>query len=114
MNPLFDTVLKSGLLLDALGVIGLGLIGLSAVRLSQRRKSWGGTLMALGAIGLLVARLMVIVRPHLSEMGLLQLLGDTSARVTMVLPTFLLTLGLAGVVWGIWAHERWLRETARD
>jgi len=114
MNPLFDTAVKSGLLLDALGVIGLGLIGLSAVRLAQRRQSWGGTTMALGAITLLVARLIVITRPHLAELGLLQLLGDTSTRLLLALPSFLLTLGLAGVVWGLWAHERWLKETSRN
>jgi hypothetical protein len=26
------------------------------------------------------------------------------------LPPLLLTFGLAGVVWGLWGHERWLGE----
>jgi hypothetical protein len=113
MNLLFETIIKGSFLMDSLGVVGLGLISLSAVRLSQQRRSWGGTTLAAGAIALLLARLIVLFRPHLAEAGLLDLLGDSASRLAFVLPTFLLTIGLAGVVWGVWAHERWLRETSR-
>ena len=55
MNLLLEVILKSGLLLDACGVIGLGLLGLAAVKLTSRDKSWGGTMMASGAISLILA-----------------------------------------------------------
>ncbi|WAC20211.1 hypothetical protein OVA24_02305 [Luteolibacter sp. SL250] len=113
MNLLFETIVKGSFLMDCLGVIGLGLISLSAVRLAQQRGSWGGTIMAAGAIALLTARLIVLFRNHMAAAGMLDLPGDPAARMMFVLPTFLLTLGLAGVVWGVWAHERWLREVSR-
>ena len=114
MNPLLDVIIKNGLFLDALGVLGLGLIGLAAVRLAQRERSWGGTMMCIGAIGLLLARLLILVVPHLASGEFSHLLSGNPTRIAVALPPFLLTLGLAGVVWGIWAHERWLRETTRD
>ena len=52
MNPLLEVILNQGLLFDALGVIGLGLLGMAAVRLARRNQSWGGTMMAVGAIAL--------------------------------------------------------------
>jgi hypothetical protein len=113
MSLLFEFIVKGSFLMDCLGVIGLGLISLSAVRLAQQRKSWGGFTMAAGATALLTARLIVLFRTHLLAAGILDLPGDSLAQLAFVLPTFLLTIGLAGVVWGIWAHERWLRETAR-
>ncbi len=57
MNPLLEVILNHGLLFDAVGVIGLGLLGFAAVRLARRNQSWGGTMMAVGAIALLLARL---------------------------------------------------------
>lgn len=109
MNPFFDIIVRNGLLLDALGILGLGLIGLSAVRLARRHRSWGGNLMATGAIGLLVARLFILSRPLLMEAGLFD--AGNLGRIASILPPLLLTLGLAGIVWGVWAHERWIRET---
>lgn len=110
MNPLLDAIVTNGLLLDAAGVIGLGFVGLAAVRLSQRERSWGGTMMAIGAIGLLVARLFILATPLLAKGGIFQALGGKTTYTLMTLPPFLLTLGLAGIVWGLWAHEKWLRE----
>jgi len=110
MNPLLEVIFTNGLLLDAAGVLGLGLIGLSAVRLSRRERSWGGTMMAIGAIGLLAARLFILATPFLAKGGVFQAMGPKSTNTIMVLPTILLTLGLAGIVWGLWAHEKWLRE----
>lgn len=114
MNPLFEAIIKGGFLVDSLGVVGLGLIGVAAVRLAGKERSWGGTTMALGAIGLIIARLIVLFRPHLAAAGIFEMLGDASTRMVFVLPTFLLTLGLAGVVWGLWAHDKWLKDGAKN
>jgi hypothetical protein len=111
MNSPLEILIRSGLLLDALGVIGLGLIGLAAVRLAQRYQSWGGTMMAFGAIALLIARLYVILSPHIMSNEVLHLIGPVGISLTYGLPPMLLTFGLAGVVWGLWGHERWLKET---
>jgi zinc transporter ZupT len=111
MNPLFEGIIQNGLLLDAAGVIGIGFVGLAAVRLARREKSWGGTMMAFGAIALLAARLFILLAPSLREGGFFEMIGSEMARFVMILPPIFLTLGFAGIVWGIWAHERWLRET---
>lgn len=108
MNPLFDVLIRNGLLLDAFGVLGLGLIGLAAVRLSRRDRSWGGAFMAVGAISLLAARLFILSKPALADLGMT--LTGTAGSIAAILPSVFLTIGLAGIVWGIWAHERWLRE----
>lgn len=108
MNPLLDAILKQGLLLDAAGVTGLGLIGLAAVKLACRSRSWGGTMMATGAIALLVARLYLIISPHVMTMEVLAAIGPVGNSLLIGLPPLLLTLGLAGIVWGLWGHERWL------
>jgi hypothetical protein len=99
VNPLLEIVIEKGLLLDAAGVIGLGLVALAAVKLARKDRSWGGTMMASGAIALLVARLYLLTSPHF-----------LTREIVAELPAFLLTFGLAGIVWGLWGHERWLRE----
>ena len=109
MNPLFDVFIRNGLLLDVFGVLGLGLIGLAAVRLSRRDRSWGGTFMTVGAVSLLAARLFILSKPALAEMGLM--LTGTAGSLAIILPPVFLTIGLAGIVWGVWAHERWLKES---
>lgn len=109
MNPLLDAILRQGLLLDAAGVIGLGMIGLAAVKLALRNQSWGGTMMAAGAISLLTARLYLIVAPHILTMDILAAIGPVGNSLLIGVPPLLLTLGLAGIVWGLWGHERWLR-----
>lgn len=98
---------------DALGVIGLGLLGLAAVKLARRYESWGGTMMALGAICLLLARLYFILAPHLINDDVLIAIGPVGISLTMALPPMLLTFGLAGIVWGLWGHERWVQEETR-
>jgi hypothetical protein len=108
MNPLSDALVRGGLLLDVFGVLGLGLIGLTAVRLSRRDGSWGGPWMSVGALSLLSARLFVLAKPALTELGVT--FTGTAARLAIVLPPLFLILGLAGIVWGVWAHDRWLRE----
>lgn len=110
MNPLFESFLTHGLLLDVAGVLGLGLFGLAALRLSLLHRSWGGGMMAAGAIALLLARLYFIVSPHVINDDFLHAIGPVGISLTIGLPPILLTMGLAGVVWGLWGHERWLRE----
>jgi hypothetical protein len=110
MNSPLEILVRNGLLLDAFGVIGIGLIGLAAVRLARRNQSWGGTMMAYGAIALLVARLYLMLSPHFVNDDVLHMIGAVGISMTYALPPILLTLGLAGVVWGLWGHERWLKE----
>ena len=113
MNLLLEVILKSGLLLDACGVIGLGLLGLAAVKLTSRDKSWGGTMMASGAISLILARMFYLISPHFMTADFLISIGRVGISITEALPPLLLTFGLAGIVWGLWGHERWLNEESR-
>jgi hypothetical protein len=110
VNPLLEIVIEKGLLLDAAGVIGLGLVALAAVKLARKDCSWGGTMMASGAIALLVARLYLLTSPHFLTREIVAELPAFLVTMMGILPTGLLTFGLAGIVWGLWGHERWLRE----
>ncbi len=110
MNPLLESILKQGLLFDAVGIIGLGLIGLAAVKLALRNRSWGGTMMAVGAVSLLIVRLYLVIAPHVITLDLLCDIGPLGNSLLIGLPPILLSLGLAGIVWGLWGHERWLNE----
>lgn len=113
MNPLLELILNRGLLFDTLGVLGLGLVGLAAVRLSRRYQSWGGTMMAVGAISVLLARLYHVIAPFVITHDVLHAIGPVGISLMIGLPPMLLTLGLAGIVWGLWSHERWLRAEGR-
>lgn len=113
MNLLLEVIVKNGLLLDACGVIGLGLLGLAAVKLASKDKSWGGTMMASGAISLLLARLFLSLSPHFMDNDFQSAIGPVGISLTIALPPLLLTFGLAGIVWGLWGHERWLNEETR-
>lgn len=113
MNPLLEVILKNGLLLDAAGVIGLGLIGLAAVKLARRHQSWGGTMMAVGAVAVLLARFYLVISPHFVDNNVLHSIGPIGISLTIGLPPLLLTFGLAGIVWGLWGHERWLNDENR-
>jgi hypothetical protein len=108
MNPLLETILGHGLLFDAVGVLGLGVLGLAAVKLARVHRSWGGMMMAGGAIALLISRLYLISAPHFMTDDVLGMIGPVGISLTIGLPPILLTLGLAGVVWGLWGHHRWL------
>jgi hypothetical protein len=109
MDLLLDVFVRNGFLLDAIGVLGLGLLGLASVRLSQRYRSWGGSLLASGALLLLLGRLLVLISPHLVTPDFQASMSGTVAEILNLAPMALLTLGLAGVVWGLWGHEQWLR-----
>jgi hypothetical protein len=52
---------------------------------------------------------MVLVSPHLVTPDVQASMGVTVAEIINLAPMALLTLGLAGVVWGLWGHEQWLR-----
>ena len=113
MNLLLEVAIKNGALFDAIGVIGLGLFGVAAVRLSKRYQSWGGTMMAAGAIALIVARIYYVLAPHFVNFNFLAAIGPVGNFMIELLPPLLLTFGLAGIVWGLWGHERWLSEESR-
>lgn len=110
MNSPLEILIQNGLLVDVFGVFGIGLIAFAAVRLTRRYQSWGGTMMALGALALLIGRLYLMVSPHFLNDDFLEMIGPVGISMTYGLPPILLTFGLAGVVWGLWGHERWLRE----
>ncbi len=110
MNPLLKSIVNQGLMLDALGLIGLLLIALAAVKLARRHSSWGGNMMAIGAIALLIVRTYLITAPFWVTDNVLRAIGPIGISMMEGLPTLLLTFGLAGVVWGLWGHERWLNE----
>ena len=109
MNSPLDLLSHSGLLMDMAGVCGLGLVAMAAIRLARRHRSWGGTMMAYGAIALLCARLYHILAPHVITNDVLHAIGPVGISMTYGLPPILLSLGLAGVVWGLWGHDRWLK-----
>ncbi len=113
MNPSLDLILNHDLLFHACGLIGLSLIALAALKLARRYQSWGGTMMAAGAICLLLGRLFMLLSPHFIDDDFLYAAGPIGIGLTIALPPLLLSFGLAGVVWGLWGHERWLNEESR-
>ena len=110
MNLSLDAILNNGLLFDVCGLIGLSLIALAAIKLARRYRSWGGTMMAAGAICLLIGRIFLLLAPHVIDDKFLYAAGPIGIGLTIALPPLLLSFGLAGVVWGLWGHERWLNE----
>lgn len=110
MNLLLESIVANGLLLDAFGLIGLGLLALAAMRLMREKKSWGGSMMGYGALALLIARIHVMLAPHYVSSDLLHAIGPIGNTLMIALPPIFLTFGLAGVVWGLWGHEKWMKE----
>jgi len=113
MNLLLEIVVENGLLLDAAGIIGIGLVALAAAKLARRDQSWGGNLMAVGAISLLIARLFFLTRPHFMSDDFLLAIGPMGIAALYALPPVLLTFGLGGIVGGLWSHERWINQEQR-
>lgn len=110
MNLLLEFIISGGFLLEALGVVGLGMVGMAAVRLANRYRSWGGSLLASGALMLLLGRIWTIAAQQLLTPDTKFSLGESWSTVFTIVPMALLTMGIAGVVWGLWGHEQWLRE----
>ncbi len=110
MDLLLEVIVANGLVFDAMGVIGLGVLALAALRLVRNEKSWGGSMMGYGAVALLVARVYILLAPHFVDDDFLSAIGPVGISLTMALPPILLTFGFAGVVWGLWGHEKWLKE----
>jgi len=113
MNLLLEVAIKNGALFDAIGVIGLGLFGVAAVRLSKRYQSWGGTMMAIGSIALILARIYYVLAPHFMTFDFQASIGRVGITLAEGVPPLLLTFGLAGIVLGLWGHERWLSDESR-
>lgn len=113
MSPLLEVILVNGLVLDVCGILGLCLVALAAVKLARIHRSWGGSMMALGAVALLTARLYFLLSRHIVTDNLLDAIGPLGYALLYAAPPLLLTFGLAGVVWGLWGHERWLAEERR-
>lgn len=110
MNPLLESIISNSPLLDTLGVAGLGILALAALRLVRNNRSWGGSMMGYGALALLLARLYILLAPHFVDNDFLYAIGPFGIALTEGLPPLLLTFGLAGVVWGLWGHDKWLKE----
>lgn len=113
MSQLLELLVQHGLLLDIAGVTGLGLVALAAVRLSRCHRSWGGGMIAFGAIAVLLARVFLVLAPHLIDNQALEMMGALGISLMIALPPLCLSLGLAGMVFGLWAHERWVNEVSR-
>ncbi len=110
MNQLLESTVSTGFVFDSVGVIGLGILALAAMRLVKNDKSWGGSMLGYGALALLVARLYVLVSPQFVTLEFHEAIGPIGIALTEALPPLFLTFGLAGVVWGLWGHERWMKE----
>lgn len=104
--------LASQSVLSMLGMLGIGLVGLSALRIAYRDGSFGGRIMAWGAIALLSARLYHILAPSLITREWLAEIGPPGIAALIAVPPLLLSFGLAGVVWGLWMHQRWAKRDA--
>ena len=113
MSQLLEVFVRNGLLMDIAGVAGLGLVALAAARLSHRHQSWGGSMIAIGAISVLLARVYLVLAPRLIDDEALVWMGPVGISLSIGLPPLCLTLGLAGMAFGLWAHERWINEAGR-
>ncbi|MFD2256972.1 hypothetical protein ACFSSA_09810 [Luteolibacter algae] len=109
MNPLLEAIVTNGLVFDALGIIGLGVLALAALKLTKSERSWGGSMMAYGAVALLAARVFILLYPFFGSDDFLHAIGPIGTSLTIALPPLFLTFGLAGVVWGLWGHEKWMK-----
>jgi hypothetical protein len=110
VNQLLESIVANGFLLDTIGVIGLGLLAFAALRLAREKRSWGALMMSFGAFALLIARVYVLLAPFFVDNDFLHAVGPLGIALIEALPILLLSFGLAGVVWGLWGHEKWLKE----
>ncbi|MGD7652934.1 MAG: hypothetical protein ACQCXQ_06945 [Verrucomicrobiales bacterium] len=111
MKPLLEVILTNKLLFDIIGLTGLALVVAAATTLARRWQSWGGRMMMAGAISLFIARLWHIIAPHVYTDDLVVSIGPIGNTLFIGLPPLLLAFGIAGIVWGLWGHDRWLKES---
>ena len=108
MNLLLELIIEKGLLLDIFGVIGLGLVALAAINFAKRWNSTGGSIMAGGAIALLLGRIGALILGYYLTPYNQGQFDPTLLAIGKSIPLVLLTAGLGAVVWGLWGHERQL------
>ncbi|GAA5124341.1 hypothetical protein JIN84_12535 [Luteolibacter yonseiensis] len=113
MSPLLEAILEKSLLFDSMGLLGLVLLLAAALKLARVHRSWGSTVLALGAASLLCVRLYFLLAPHFMNDDLLLAIGPLGISLTIALPPLMLTFGLGGIVWGLWGHERLLDARTR-
>ncbi len=70
-------------------------------------------MMACGASAVLVARLYLVLAPHLMTPEVHGNLAPATLQLVLTAPQVLLHCGLAGVVWGLWGHVRLMRSRSR-
>ncbi|MGC4014249.1 MAG: hypothetical protein QM755_06980 [Luteolibacter sp.] len=110
MTAILESISRSSLLLDIVGVMGLAMLALAAIRLARREQSWGGNMMAWGAVSLLIARVILVATPFIFTRENLPHMGPVILSAQIAIPSILLSFGLGGVVWGLWGHARWLND----
>jgi hypothetical protein len=106
MNPSPDWLNLHNNLFGAAGIIGLAVLALAAARMARDTHGWGPRLIAAGAVVLLLARVYLMASPLLLPPPVLVRFGHSAVTLSLVLPPFMLTIGLFAVVWGFWGHSR--------
>ena len=106
MNAFEVMLAQKGFVVDALGVFGLGLVALAAVRLAAATGSRHATVMTAGAILLVAGRISALALGHLLTPGHMAEMSAVALNLIHTGPFTLLTLGLAGTVFGFWGHEK--------
>lgn len=110
MRLFLEIVLRHGFLIELLGVAGLGLAAFAGLRIASHRWSTKARLISLGAVALMLGRLLALAFRPIALEGMP--LPPAVLALWLHLPTLLLTAGLGIVVWGFWGHER--RESGLD
>ena len=112
MNLLLNSIVSNRIIFDVLGLVGLSLLVLAAWKLMRSSDSWGGTMIFYGALALFIARTYIVVRPQFVTFDFLASIGPVGIALLEGLRPIFLSFGLAGIVWGLWGHEKWLKDRA--
>ncbi|MFD0895562.1 hypothetical protein KBB96_19485 [Luteolibacter ambystomatis] len=110
MTAFLEFLVQGTLMIDMAGVLGLAMLAMAAIRLARREHSWGGNMMAYGAVAILLGRVILVATPYVLPPMTLASLGPVAVSAHIAIPSILLSFGLAGVVWGLWGHARWLQD----
>ncbi len=106
MNPLTEPLATMTTMMNVAGLAGLVLLAAAALRIGAIYGSTGIRLVASGAVCLLLARLYFVASPYFMSQDFEVSIGPLGIAIAYGLPPLLLTFGFAGVVWGLWSHER--------